>query len=89
MYFQASLVVQWLRFCPFNAGGMGGGGAWVRSLVRELRSHMPHGNGMAKRKKKSIFKPYSQKSNSVPVDPESEILETPTLSPHTMRNIFT
>ena len=78
-----------VKILPFQCRGHGGGGAWVRSLVRDLRSHMPHGNGMAKRKKKSIFKPYSQKSNSVPVDPESEILETPTLSPHTMRNIFT
>ena len=32
----ASPMVQWLRRClPMQ-------GAWVRSLVRELRSHMPH-----------------------------------------------
>ena len=31
---RASLADQWLRL-PMQ-------GAWVRSLVRELRSHMPH-----------------------------------------------
>ena len=30
-----SLVVQWLRLCASTEG------AWVRSVVRELRSHMP------------------------------------------------
>ena len=35
---RTSLVVQWLRICfPMQ-------GAWVRSLVRELRSHLPWGN---------------------------------------------
>ena len=34
---ETSLEVQWLRLClPVQ-------GAWVRSLVRELRSHTPHG----------------------------------------------
>ena len=33
-----SLVVQWLRIClPMQE-------MWVRSLVRELRSHMPQSN---------------------------------------------
>ena len=35
-------MVQWLGFCTFSAG------AWVQSLVRELRFHKPH----AKKKKK-------------------------------------
>ena len=30
-----SLAVQWLRFHASNKG------AWVQSLIRELRSHMP------------------------------------------------
>ena len=34
--FGASLVVQWLRFHAANAG------AWVRSLVGEVRSRMLH-----------------------------------------------
>ena len=35
---RTSLVVQWLRVCfPMQ-------GTWVRSLVRELRSHLPWGN---------------------------------------------
>ena len=33
-----SLVVQWLGIClPMQ-------GTWVRSLVKELRPHMPQGN---------------------------------------------
>ena len=41
-----SLAVQWLRMHTSMHG------AWVRSLVRELRSYKSH--GMAKRKKKKI-----------------------------------
>lgn len=32
---RTSLVNQWLRLCTSNTG------AWVPSLVRELRSHLP------------------------------------------------
>jgi hypothetical protein len=31
-----SLAVQWLRLCTSTVG------AWVPSLVKELRPHMPH-----------------------------------------------
>ena len=34
-----SLVVQWLKCCVPNAGGLHSG-AWVRFLVGEVRSHM-------------------------------------------------
>ena len=33
---RTSLVNQWLRLCTSNTG------AWVPSLVRELRSHLQH-----------------------------------------------
>ena len=37
---RTSLVVQWLRLrLPMQ-------GVWVRSLIRELRSHMPHGQNI-------------------------------------------
>ena len=51
---ETSLVVQWVRLYAPNAGG-----PWVRSLVRELRSHMLC--GMAKKLKK---KNHSLKVNS-------------------------
>ena len=35
---RTSLVVQWLKICPAMQG------TWVRSLVGDLRSHMPWGN---------------------------------------------
>ena len=37
-----SLVVQWLRICLSMQG------VWVRSLVGELGSHMPHGQKKTK-----------------------------------------
>ena len=42
-----SLVVQWLRLCTSNAGGV------VPSLLRELRSHRPCGRGQKKKKEYS------------------------------------
>ena len=44
-----SLVVQYLGLCVFTAG------AWVRSLVRELRSHMLLGEGKIKQNQQKIF----------------------------------
>ena len=44
----SSLVVQGLRLLASNAGGEVRSNAQVRSLARELRSHMMH--GMAKKK---------------------------------------
>ena len=77
-----------VKILPFQCRGHGGGGM---GSIPGQGTKIPHASWQwhGQKKKKSIFKPYSQKSNSVPVDPESEILETPTLSPHTMRNIFT
>ena len=46
-----SLVVQLLRLCTSTAGGLGS--IPVQSLVRELRSHMPH--GAAKKKKQKNY----------------------------------
>ena len=43
----SSLVVQWLRLCASNEG------AWVRSLVGELRSYMLHGVAPCKKYKKT------------------------------------
>ena len=40
-----SLAVQWLRLHTLPMQG-----AWIQSLVGEIRSHKPH--GMAKKKKK-------------------------------------
>ena len=45
--FRTSFAVQWLRLRASNAG------AWVRSLVGELRSHMPR--GAAKNNNKSLL----------------------------------
>ena len=45
----SSLVVQGLRLLASNAGGEVRSNAQIRSLARELRSHMMH--GMAKKKK--------------------------------------
>ena len=41
-----SLVVQWLRFHTSTAG------AWVQSLVRELRSYIPHATRYSHKRKK-------------------------------------
>ena len=46
-------MVQLLRLCTSTAGGLGS--IPVQSLVRELRSHMPHG---AAKKKKTVELPY-------------------------------
>ena len=42
------LVVQWLRLGPPVPG------VWVQPLVRELRSHMPHGQTASPPQKKTI-----------------------------------
>ena len=53
---------------PWRAG-RGGGGAWVPSLVRELKSHMPCGTGEGKkgreRKKEKEGKEGGRKMDSL------------------------
>ena len=44
-----SLVVQWLELRAFTAV------AWVQFLVKELRSHKPHGTVKNKRQKENSF----------------------------------
>ena len=45
-----SLAVQWLGLSTFTVG------AWVRSLVRELISHVPHSVAKTKNKQKKLIK---------------------------------
>ena len=40
-------------------------GAWVWSLVRELRSHMPHGTAKKKKKKKGKNKLHLKNKNKI------------------------
>ena len=57
VYRWTSLVAQWLRLClPMQ-------GVWVRSLVGELRSHMPHSPPQKKNPKSIKQKQYCNEFN--------------------------
>ena len=51
-YHRTFLVVQWLRLYASNAGIQG---AWVRSLVRELRSHTLGGEGQKNKSANGVW----------------------------------
>ena len=55
-----SLAVQWLRIClPMQ-------GVWVRSLVGELRSHMPHGQKNQNIKQKQYCNKFNKDFKNCP-----------------------